>query len=151
MTKISSVRKDTRLESEGAEFLVLGHLLIEGVTCFKSYTNLPGYDLIAVDAETKKSARIQVKSRWATDYDGKFPIKNFDSDFVVHVALNRGYRVAKSGGETGIRDPEFWVLPTKSVKSVLEESGGWSKAKIRNIPKIENYRNAWHLISKFIG
>lgn len=39
-------RLDTSLESSGAEFLVLGHLLVEGIQAFKAYTNFPGYDLI---------------------------------------------------------------------------------------------------------
>lgn len=61
------VRKNTKLESEGAEFLVLGHLLIEGISCYKAYVNFPGYDLTAVNPESRKIARIQVKSRWATN------------------------------------------------------------------------------------
>jgi len=74
-------RQDTRLESEDAEFLVLGQLLINKITTYKTYTNMPGYDLVATNPETNTSAKIQVKSRWATKADG-FPIKNFDCDFV---------------------------------------------------------------------
>jgi hypothetical protein len=59
-------RQDTKLESEGAEFLVLGNLLIDGISTYKSYINFPGYDLTAINPDTKKIARIQVKSRWAT-------------------------------------------------------------------------------------
>jgi len=66
-------RQDTKLESEGAEFLVLGNLLIEGISCFKAYINFPGYDLVAVNPDKSKTAKIQVKSRWAT----KFPYKKF--------------------------------------------------------------------------
>jgi len=56
-------RKDTKLEAEGAEFLVLERLIFEKITTFKTYTNFPGYDLIAVSADDNTSARIQVKSR----------------------------------------------------------------------------------------
>lgn len=42
-------RQDTRKESEGAEFLVLGMLLIRGLPAFKDYRNTPGYDLIVAD------------------------------------------------------------------------------------------------------
>ncbi len=101
-------RLDTKLESEGAEFLVLGHLLIEGIQAYKSYVNYPGYDLIATNPDTNKSCRIQVKSRWATDFDGGFPIKNFDCDFVVFAALNRGYRYRKKKRtESGRQDPQL--------------------------------------------
>lgn len=62
-------KQDTKLESEGVEFIVLGHLLVEGVSAYKAYINFPGYNLTAVNPGTKKVARIQVKSRWATDYD----------------------------------------------------------------------------------
>ena len=63
----SNKRQDTKLESEGAEFMVLGMLLIEGIHCFKAYTNFAGYDLVAANPASGKTARIQVKSRWATE------------------------------------------------------------------------------------
>lgn len=40
-------RLDTRLEAEGAEFLVLGQLLLQRIASYKTYTNMPGYDLVA--------------------------------------------------------------------------------------------------------
>ena len=151
MTKSLKFQQDTRLEAEGAEFLVLGNLLIHGVACFKAYTNFQGYDLVAVNPNTRKSARIQVKSRWATDYDGKFPIKNFDCDFVVHVALNRGYKRTHTDKDPGIRAPIFWVFPVKILQAVVEESGGWHKVSLKNISKTESYKDNWNLISRFVG
>lgn len=144
----SSERQDTKLESEGAEFLVLGTLLIEGVTCFKAYVNFPGYDLVAVNPDTKRQARIQVKSRWATNYDRSFPIKNFDCEFVVHVALNRGYRFGKQAreGDTGVRPPEYFIFPVSEVKAAQNSGDKWGKVTITNIPKYTQYRDAWHLI-----
>ncbi len=104
-------RLDSSLEAEGAEFFVLGQLLVEGIQATKAYTNFPGYDLIAFSPETNRSCRIQVKSRWATDYDRAFPIKNFDCDFVVHIALNRGYRRRASPENDGRRPPDVYVFP----------------------------------------
>ena len=49
------VRLDTSLESAGAEFLVLGHLLIEGIQAFKVYTTFPGYDIIATHSKKNRS------------------------------------------------------------------------------------------------
>ncbi len=43
--------KNTKLEAEGAEFLVLGNLLISGIATYKTYTNMPGYDLAAQSPE----------------------------------------------------------------------------------------------------
>jgi hypothetical protein len=108
-------RLDTSLEAEGAEYLVLGRLLLEGIQSFKAQTNFPGYDLIATNPERNKSCRIQVKSRWATDYDGGFLMRQFDCDFVVLAVLNRGYRYRKKATETdsGVRPPEFYVFPCR--------------------------------------
>jgi hypothetical protein len=97
MADDTAKRLDSRLENVGAEFLVLGHLLFEGIEAHKAYTNYPGCDIVAVDPETRRQCRIQVKSRWATDYNRTFPIKNFDCDFVVVAALNRGFATAAAG------------------------------------------------------
>ena len=56
---------------------VLGNLLIKGIPAYKSYTNMPGHNLIAANAEKNLSARIQVKSRWKTNAEG-FIIKSFE-------------------------------------------------------------------------
>jgi len=145
-------RQDTKLESEGAEFLVLGNLLIEGISCFKAYVNFPGYDLVAVNPENSKTARIQVKSRWATNYDKSFPIKNFECEFVVHVALNRGFRFGKlpKSGETGVREPIFYVFPVQVVRSAQNTKDTWGKVTISNIPEHEKYRNNWNLIAEHL-
>jgi len=66
-------RQDTKLESEGAEFLVLGQLLIHRIAAYKTYTNMPGYDLVATHPEKNTSAKIQVKSRWRKVYFNKIP------------------------------------------------------------------------------
>ena len=97
---------DTRLELEGAEFLVLGQLLIHKIAAYKTYTNMPGYDLVATNPENNTSTKIQVKSRWATKSNG-FPIKNFECDFVVVALLNRGSK----DGKKEVLPPEFFVLP----------------------------------------
>lgn len=106
----SKTRRDTKLESDGAEFLVLGRMLIERIATYKSYVNYPGYDLLAVQPDQGSVARVQVKSRFRTDWDG-FIIKNLDCDFVVFVALNRGFDRPKRDGARGISDPQFYVLP----------------------------------------
>jgi hypothetical protein len=76
-TKKTTIRRDTRLESEGAEFLVLGSLLAEGIPAWKAYTNFPGFD-IAAGSVGKGTCRIQVKSAFLTG-SRTFQIKNFDN------------------------------------------------------------------------
>jgi len=144
------MRQDTKLEAQGAEFLVLGHLLIDGISAYKTYVNFPGYDLIAVNHDSNKVARIQVKSRWATDYDKSFPLKNLDCDFVVHVALNRGFRFSKKNTiESGFGVPIFYVFPIDKIGEARRDSG-WNKVQIKNIDNFEIYINNWDLIKKHL-
>jgi hypothetical protein len=141
-------RLDSTLESEGAEFLVLGALLIEGIATYKTYA---GYDLVATDPQRNRVARIQVKCRWATDFDRGFLIKNFDCDFVVFVALNRGHRrrAVKSSSE-GRRSPEFYVLPVDVVQKALIKNSPWSKASLKLIENVEQFKDAWGSVREFL-
>ena len=142
-------RQNTQLESAGAEFLVLGNLLIEGIQTYKSYTNHPGYDLISTNPKTKKVCRIQVKSRWATDYDRGFPIKNLECDFVVFTALNRGYRYRKKQGKNdGRKGPDYFVLPIHVVKKARKKNSTWGKVFLHDIPNCEYYLGNWNTIKK---
>lgn len=141
-------RLNTLLESEGAEFLVLGKLLIEGIPSYKAYTKQSGYDLIAVSPEANRSARIQVKSRWATDA-GDFLIRRFDCDFVVLVRLNRGNRYSKrNSGVPGTAEPDYFVLPVSIAKDMTSTTG-WGKLKW-NPGALEDHRGKWLAIRDFL-
>ena len=142
-------RKDTKLESEGAEFLVLGRLLLEKIPAYKTYTNFPGYDLVATNAENNTSARIQVKSRYQTKWDG-FIIKNFDCEFVVFAALNRGFSRPKKNGDKGISEPEFYVFPISYIKKVRDPKNEWGKIVKNRLIDLEQYRDRWDLIRDFL-
>lgn len=147
---------NTRLESEGAEFLVLGTLLIEGIPAYKTYTNYPGYDVIAVNPASGKSCRIQVKCRWATDFNRTFLIKNLACDFVVMVALNRGYRYykkarAKSSDDMGRRAPQMYVFPIRVVKKAVDPTSNWGRCSLGRIKNVENYIDDWEPIREFLG
>ena len=161
---MSAVRRptaaETNLHSEGAEFLVLGQLLIRGIHATKAYTRYPGWDVLATNPETGKTCRIQVKARLATDYDGGFTIKNLDAEFVVLVALNRGYRysrakrTARDPMDTGECPPNFFILPMAVVVKASELGGTWgtsSKVLRRSVPDWEQYQDAWHLIVETLG
>ncbi len=140
-------RKDTKLENEGAEFLVCGNLLIEGIATYKTYTQMKGYDLISIDPDHGTSAKIQVKSRWATDSDRGFLIKNFDTDFVVLALLNRAYHYSEKKKKTGVGKfpPEYFVLPVNVVKVAQSKNSSLGKVLSKNIPELEKYRDAWGL------
>lgn len=157
-------RLNSKLEAEGAEFLVLAHLLLEKIPAHKAYTGYPGYDLVAHNDAGDRTCRIQVKSRWATDFDGGFPIKNADGcDFVVLVALNRGIRYRKRATEEERRPkpPEMWVLPVKVVKRAREaetarlaERGTVDRYnKVfpkKDIPDLDRYASAFELIAEYL-
>lgn len=144
------MRKDTRLESEGAEFLVLGNLLIEGILAYKAYHNFKGFDLVAVNAEKNISATLQVKSRFQTAWSG-FIIKNFDCNFVILVSLNRGYNKPKKNGETGIMAPDFYIFPVDYVIEASKYKSSWDKIPKSKLPDIQNYKNRWDLIADFLN
>jgi len=147
MPKESSLaRQDTRLESEGAEFLVLGQFLIHKVAAYKTYTNMPGYDLVATNPENNTSAKIQVKSRWATKAGG-LPIKNFECDFVVVVLLNRGSK----DGKKDVLPPEYFVIPVDVVKKVCRADTSWSKVLLKDVESLESYRDNWGLVSDYLS
>ncbi len=138
-------RLDTRLESEGAEFLVLGQLLLERIPAYKTYANMPGYDLVATNPELNTSAKVQVKSRWRTGAPG-FPIRNFACDFVVFCRLNRGSKA----GSGQVRPPEYFVFPAGVVRGVWNEHDPWGKVYLRDIDDVDAYRDRWDLVREFL-
>ena len=143
-------RMNTALAAQGAEFLVLARLLIEGVETYKSYVNHPGYDLLAIDPERGRQCRISVKSRFATDFDGGFPVGNLDFDVLVAVALNRGYRYRKQGAENGLQAPDLYVLPVTVVRELRREERGWHKVFLRHIDDLDTYRENFEVIRRYL-
>ena len=137
-------RKDTRLESEGAEFLVLGSLLAEGIEAHKAYTRYPGWDVVALDPVSGRQCRIQVKSRWRTSARA-FLIKNFECDFVTYVALNRGFQRVDGGR----RAPEIYVFPVEIVRAATSQSS-WSQAYLSRIAEPAQYLDNWDLVRAFL-
>ncbi len=138
-------RLNTKLESEGAEFLVLGELLIRKIPSYKTYTNMPGYDLVSFNPDGKKLAKIQVKSRWHTG-EKSFPLKNFDFDFLVAVFLNRGSK----DGKKEILPPQYYIFPLSVINKAPRTNDKWSKINITKIPKYESYANNWDPIIKYL-
>jgi hypothetical protein len=81
--------------SLGAEHLAIGYLMRRNILAYKAPPNNEGYDLICIHPNprrtTTKQIRVQVKSRYQTDCDRAFPVKekSFDAfDYVIVVFLN---------------------------------------------------------------
>lgn len=146
---IVSKRQNTTLEAEGAEFLVLGNLLILGIPAYKSYRQNAGYDLVAVNPERNKSARLEVKSRWASDAHWNMGMKDTGAtDFYIYVRLNRGNRYrAVSSLESS--PPQFFVLPEQVALSVPRT--GWGQARLRHLPDVTSYQDRWDLVADFLA
>jgi hypothetical protein len=103
------------------------------------YRNMPGYDILVVNPEAKRSARVSVKGRWKVSANG-FIIKNFDSDFVVIAKLNRGL--------VELKPPSFFVIPTEKLQPL--NSGGWGNLNFSALPNFQSYLGAWHQIRDFL-
>ncbi len=140
------------LETEGSEYLVLGHLLIEGILAYKAHDIFHNHHIIAVNSDNHKVIRIQVKSRWAADYDGSFPMSNFDCEFVIHVALNRGYRFKeKHNSDKYISiPPTLYIFPINVLHSI-GEIDTLRRIELNAIKDVDMYINNWDLIKKQIN
>lgn len=108
--------------SLGAEHLVMGHLLRRNILTYKAPAQNEGYDLICMHPDPRKArevVRVQVKSRYQTDCDRAFPVKDrsFDAfDFLVVVFLNIGFFYGGESGPLGRHAPEFYTLPARFVR-----------------------------------
>ncbi len=140
-------RQNTSIESIGAEHLAMGLLMREGIQTYLADQRQEGYDLICVNPLLRRTVLVQVKSRWATNNDRSFPLKNTSSDFIVVVFLNCGYTYNR---EAGKREPEFYIVPT-NICLQYRNPNGWRKVMTRSIPNFEIYKNNWQLIKDFIG
>ena len=145
-------QQDTKLESEGAEFLILGQLLIEGIPAYRAYTFMKGFALVAISPDAGRSARIRVKSGWASDAP-HFLIDNVEGcDFVVLVRLNRGVgRSPSKRHAMSQKDHELCVLSADEARNLLaHRSSGWSKIRLREAD-FEIYRRRWEPIRQRLG
>jgi hypothetical protein len=133
--------------SLGAEYLVLGNLMRRNILAYKAPPNNEGYDLICIHPDPKcstKPIRVQVKSRYQTDSDMSFPVKEktFDAfDYLIVVFLNIGYFLGKSGKEGGIKPPEFFTFPRKFIKEHhYQPQSGFQKVRLSGLD-LSPYKN----------
>ena len=135
--------------SEGAEYLVMGHLMRRNILTYKAPPNNEGYDLICIHPDPSKSeapVRVQVKSRLATDSDRGFPVRSatFEAfDFLILVFLNVGYFLHKAKrhqSREGASAPEFYTFPVGFIREHHDSSSSWEKVRTKGLD-IEPYKN----------
>lgn len=133
--------------SHGAEHLVIGYLMRRNILAYKAPPNNEGYDIICIHPDPKKvtkQVRVQVKSRYQTDCDRGFPVKErtfMAFDYLVVVFLNIGFFYRGRRVLDGYRDPEIYVFPRKWIrKHHFTSESGWDKVHTKG-QQIEAFKN----------
>lgn len=151
--------------SAGAEHLVMGYLMRRNILTYKAPPNNEGYDLICIHPNPRHrptknelpQVRVQVKSRYATDCDRGFPVKeaSFDAfDFLIVAFLNIGKFNGRNDGLTGLREPEFFTLPNEFIREHHNATSTWQKVRLRSLEaEIEQVKGlaGFELIATMLG
>lgn len=151
--------------SESAECLVMGYLMRRNVLTYKAPPNNEGYDLICIHPDPRHQpsngevaqVRVQVKSRYATDCDRGFPVKEASLnafDFLVVVFLNIGNFYNGRDGAEGGREPEFFTLSNEFIRTHHQPSKTWSKVRLKSLSaEIEPFKGdlGFELIAERLG
>ena len=130
--------------SAGAEYLVMGYLMRRNILAYKAPPNNEGYDLICIHPDPRHTlsngelaqVRVQVKSRYATDCDRGFPVKeaSFGAfDFLIVAFLNIGKFYGKHDGLEGARAPEFYTLPNAFIRQYHHVTSSWQKVRLKHL------------------
>jgi hypothetical protein len=117
------------------------------ILAYKAPPHNEGYDLICIHPDPRKvtrQIRVQVKSRYQSDCDRAFPVKekSFAAfDYVIVAFLNIGYFYRKKPVRDGFREIDFYTLPTAWIQAhhYVAESG-WQKVHTKNHP-LDEFKN----------
>ena len=151
--------------SAGAEHLVMGYLMRRNILTYEAPRNHEGYDLICIHPDPRHKrkkgelaqVRVQVKSRYATNCDRGFPVKEESLsafDFLIVTFLNIGNLARGGDGLTGRQPPEFYTFPRRFIRRHHQKTATWQKVLLRPLgKKIEKFKNddGFELIAEKLG
>ena len=151
--------------SASSEYLVMGHLMRRNILTYKAPQNNEGYDLICIHPDPRHKpgkkecaqVRVQVKSRYATDCDRGFPVKeaSFEAfDYLVVVFLNIGKFYGRNDGSDGVEEPEFYTLSNDFIRAHHDNTSSWQKVRLKNLnDQIQEFRGdqGFEQIAKDLG
>lgn len=143
----------------------MGYLMRRNILTYKAPPNNEGYDLICIHPDPRHrpgrrqlpQVRVQVKSRYATDCDRGFPVKeaSFDAfDFLIVAFLNIGKFGGRKDGTTGLCEPEFYTLSNDFIREHHDASSTWQKVRLGSLrAEIEEFKNdiGFELIAQKLG
>ncbi len=143
----------------GAEYLVMGYLMRRNILAYKAPPNQEGYDVICIHPDPKratKQIRVQIKSRYQTDSDRAFLVKEGSFrkfDYLVGVFQNIGYFFRKRGKPGGATAPEFYTLPQRFVQAHhVSVRSKFNKLRTKKL-NLEDYKNekGFEMIARDLG
>jgi hypothetical protein len=151
--------------SASSEYLVMGYLMRRNILAYKAPPNNEGYDLICIHPDPrhrltegqKAQVRVQVKSRYATDCDRGFPVKEVSFgafDFLIVAFLNIGKFYGRNDGTDGYAEPEFYTLSTDFIRKHHDKTTSWQKVRLRNLEEeIAPFKDekGFEQIAEFLG
>ena len=133
--------------SLGAEHLAIGYLMRRNILAYKAPPHNEGYDLICIHPDPRRVTKqilVQVKSRYQTDCDRAFPVKeqSFDAfDYLIIVFLNIGFFYSNKPVFSGFEDPELYTLPRNWIRSHHKiTKSGWQKVHTRG-EDLDEFKN----------
>lgn len=150
-------RLDTKLFSNGAEFLVMAKLLLSNIQTYKAYMNFEGYDLVCVNPEKNLSAKIQIKSKNFIN-DTSFYLNSDDKakpDFYVLAQTNSLKKVNKENKlvPDEISEPKLYILNSKTIERYRKQDKKgtfYISISRNNIKEIDTYLNNWNQVKSFL-
>src|SRR6266436_7797259 len=126
--------------SLSAEYLAIGNLMRRNILAYKAPPNNEGYDLICIHPDPRhvtRQIRVQVKSRYQTDCDRAFPVKEktFGAfDYLIVVFLNIDFFFSRLGKQGGRQAPEYFTLPREFIqKHHYRPQSGFQKVRTRGL------------------